>query len=103
MSPSTTMQARRVAVSGYLHAMKYHRAANLIDYVFRTIHVKQQAESRGELALLDPPIAGGSSPVPQAVSYGYRDTGYQLRLNALASTKKTESAKPSSSNIGFSK
>ena len=25
--------ARRVAVSGYLHAMKYHRAANLIDYV----------------------------------------------------------------------
>ena len=27
--------ARRVAVSGYLHAMKYHRAANLIDYVFR--------------------------------------------------------------------
>lgn len=27
--------ARRVAVNGYLHAMKYHRAANLIDYVFR--------------------------------------------------------------------
>lgn len=27
--------ARRVAVSGYLHAMKHHRAANLIDYVFR--------------------------------------------------------------------
>ena len=40
-------QARRVAVSGYLHSMKYHRAANLIDYVFRTIHlklVKQQAK-----------------------------------------------------------
>ena len=27
--------SRRVAVSGYLHAMKYHRAANLMDYVFR--------------------------------------------------------------------
>ena len=29
--------ARRVAVSGYLHAMKHHRAANLIDYVFRVL------------------------------------------------------------------
>ena len=30
--------SRRVAVSGYLHAMKYHRAANLMDYVFRVRH-----------------------------------------------------------------
>jgi len=31
---------RRVAVAGYLHAMKFHRAASLLDYVFRTIHCK---------------------------------------------------------------
>ena len=29
--------ARRVALTGYLHAMRYHRAANLMDYVFRTV------------------------------------------------------------------
>jgi hypothetical protein len=105
-------KARRVAVSGYLHTMKYHRAANLIDYVFRTVHVKQQAEARGEVALLDPAVsttgsdygsptnsAGGLSTVPQAVSYGYTDTGFQLRLNAIASTKKPTDK---TSNIGFS-
>ena len=32
---SDRTQARRVALAGYLHAMKYHRAANLIDYVLR--------------------------------------------------------------------
>lgn len=37
--------ARKVAVGGYLHAMRYHRAANLIDYVFRTLHVKQHYEA----------------------------------------------------------
>lgn len=31
---------RRVAVAGYLHSMKFHRAASLIDYVFRTMHCK---------------------------------------------------------------
>jgi hypothetical protein len=30
--------SRQIAIAGYLHAMKYHRAANLIDYVFRTLH-----------------------------------------------------------------
>ena len=34
-------QARRVAITGYLHCMKYHRAVNLVDYVFRTVHLKQ--------------------------------------------------------------
>lgn len=27
--------AKKVAVSGYLHSMKHHRAANLIDYILR--------------------------------------------------------------------
>jgi spore maturation protein CgeB len=30
--------AEQIAIAGYLHAMKYHRAANLIDYIFRTVH-----------------------------------------------------------------
>lgn len=33
-------KARRIAIAGYLHALKYHRAVNLIDYVFRTLHLK---------------------------------------------------------------
>ena len=94
-------RARRVAVSGYLHAMKYHRAANLIDYVFRTIHVKQQAEARGELSLLDPPVTT-AGVVPLAVSYGYKETGYQMRLTALAASKKGPAVQTSSqANIGF--
>ena len=34
--------ARRIAVNGYLHAMKYHRATSFIDYVFRTIECKKE-------------------------------------------------------------
>ena len=34
-------EARRIAVNGYLHAMKYHRAMNLADYVLRTAHLKR--------------------------------------------------------------
>ena len=33
--------SRRIAVAGYLHAMKYHRAANLMDLVFRTMETKR--------------------------------------------------------------
>ena len=32
--------AHRIAVFGYIHSMKHHRAANLVDYVFRTLHMK---------------------------------------------------------------
>jgi len=30
--------ARKVAVGGYLHVLKYHRSSCLIDYVLRTVH-----------------------------------------------------------------
>jgi hypothetical protein len=33
-------EARRIAEEGYLHCMKHHRAANLIDYVLRSAHIK---------------------------------------------------------------
>eukprot|EP01038_Epipyxis_sp_PR26KG_P011850 gene11850-15856_t len=34
-------EARRIAINGYLYAMKYHRTVNLIDYVLRSSHYKQ--------------------------------------------------------------
>ena len=34
-----TEEARKIAVNGYLHAMKYHRTVNIIDYVLRSAHL----------------------------------------------------------------
>jgi len=35
------VEARRVAVSGYLYAMKYHRTVSIADYILRSAHLKQ--------------------------------------------------------------
>lgn len=56
--------SRVVALQGYLHAMKYHRAVSLIDYFFRTIHL-QQAMASGE-----------SLPM-------YTDTGFDMRQRCV--------------------
>jgi hypothetical protein len=56
--------SRVVALQGYLHAMKYHRAVSLIDYFFRTVHL-QQAMSTGT-----------SLPI-------YTDTGFDMRQRCL--------------------
>jgi hypothetical protein len=34
-------EARRIAVNGYLHAMKYHRTVSMVDYVLRSAHLKR--------------------------------------------------------------
>ena len=34
-------EARKIAITGYLHAMKYHRTVNLADYILRTAHYKR--------------------------------------------------------------
>lgn len=39
-------EARRIAVNGYLFAMKYHRTVNMIDYIMCSLHT-QLAHSRG--------------------------------------------------------
>ena len=39
-------EARRIAINGYLHAMKYHRTVNLIDYVLRSTHLKEAMEAK---------------------------------------------------------
>eukprot|EP01041_Mallomonas_annulata_P009537 gene9536-19831_t len=34
-------EAKEIAIAGYLHTMKFHRAANLADYILRTSHLKR--------------------------------------------------------------
>ena len=41
----TFQKAKKIAVNGYIHTMRFHRAANLVDYVFRTIHCTSDAEA----------------------------------------------------------
>ena len=69
-----TERARRVAVGGYLHAMKFHRAACLLDYVFRTIHVKMTLMEHGAEA---------------AKALGYTATGFHMRQRAMENAKSS--------------
>ena len=39
-------EARKIAINGYLHAMKYHRTVNMIDYVLRSAHIKRAIERK---------------------------------------------------------
>lgn len=59
-----TKLARQVALQGYLHSMKYHRAASLIDYFFRSVSV-QLAVNEAKT----PPI--------------YSETGFEMRQKCL--------------------
>ena len=33
-------EARKIAINGYFHTMKYHRTVNLVDYVLRSAHLQ---------------------------------------------------------------
>ena len=68
---------RRIAWQGYYHAMTYHRALNLMDYVFRTVHLKQEYQRLGRLEDLNQYEKVVVNPL------GYSYTGYDLRLHAL--------------------
>lgn len=84
--------SRRVAVAGYLHAMKYHRAPNFIDFVFRTLETKKAI-----LSYLGGGSGGGGRGVAIPVDLGavlsrlrasgrqplYTETGYHTRQQAL--------------------
>jgi hypothetical protein len=37
---SHPLEARKIAINGYLHTMKYHRTVNLVDYILRSAHLK---------------------------------------------------------------
>ncbi len=64
-----TEAARRIAVAGYLHCMRHHRAANLVDYALRTLHVRQSA--------------GGTAVYPPPPLVQYSDTGYDMQAIAI--------------------
>jgi hypothetical protein len=36
-------EARKIAVQGYLHAMKHHRTVSMVDYILRTAHLRRVA------------------------------------------------------------
>lgn len=57
--------SRSVALQGYVHSMKFHRAASLIDYVFRSLHVQMS-------------INAGDQNVPK-----YTETGFDMRQKCL--------------------
>ena len=56
---ANAVEARRIAVNGYLYAMKYHRSVNFADYVLRSAHLKivldelEKAAAAPSAALLD--------------------------------------------------
>lgn len=78
-------QGRRVAVSGYLHSMKYHRAANLLDYVFRTIDMKLSQPGVGARGAAG--AKGGFEGTALAAlkkeQQPYTETGYHMRQKAV--------------------
>ena len=63
----------RVAINGYLHVLKYHRAISFIDFVFRTVHT-QLIRIRDESESYKHP--------------NYTDDGFQLRAALIASNNK---------------
>jgi hypothetical protein len=88
-------ESKKIALRGYLHAMKYHRAANLIDYVFRTVHTYLLAEkdpNRNTMVEL-------LSNETVAENYqSYQETGYQLRLQAMAMQRRLKEQQQEASN-----
>lgn len=60
--------ARKIAINGYLHAMKYHRSVNLLDYVLRSVHIKQTMEQ-------------GQQSANSSLS-SYRQTGFDMHAIA---------------------
>jgi hypothetical protein len=80
--------SRRVAVAGYLHTMKHHRASNFIDFVFRTLETKKAllAQLGGGSQGVKLPVDMRAALSSLAASEGrplYTETGYHTRQLAL--------------------
>lgn len=77
---SDVESARRVAVTGYVHSMKFHRAASLMDYIFRSIHLKlakRQAKNKNK-SMGNGQMEEGMRRVPP-ISPPYTHTGFHIR------------------------
>jgi hypothetical protein len=79
-------KAKAVALAGYFHSLHYHRGMNLIDYVFRTLHVKLLAEKEGKMKELLHNI--DFAKYYKTKEEGYEETGYYLRLVAVQKQKE---------------
>ena len=66
-----------VAASGYLHSMRHHRAACLIDYILRTAHTLQLEPT----VLMSPETSQPNNAPGKAF---YKSTGFHMRLIALS-------------------
>jgi len=104
-------QARRVAVTGYLYSMYHHRAANLMDYVLKTVEHREEVEAY----VREKRSSSGSdsfAPVSEqdilhlapATEIGLRtthtETGYDMKRFVLSEVKiaqRNEKAKKSQS------
>ena len=85
-------KARVVAINGYLHAMKYHRAACLLDYVMRSVEIKLAKRAAAGSGTTDPTsdtdtaalVAEGSAAVDKGGSTpaAYTDTGFDMHAIA---------------------
>lgn len=66
--------ARKIAVAGYLYAMKYHRTVSMMDYFLRSVHVKIAEDEADE---------GSTEPIPQykyTAQYLLNETRKQMEL-----------------------
>jgi hypothetical protein len=81
--------ARRVALSGYLNAMKHHRAANLIDFVFRSLQIKinsmapslNNRSTSSNIVFKDASL-DSLEDIARHNLEGYTETGFHMRLIA---------------------
>ena len=72
-------KSRSIAISGYLHAMKYHRSASLLDYIFRTIHLSEiRTNKEMEIAYSETGLL-----IILILSTSDRPSGYDLRQIAV--------------------
>jgi hypothetical protein len=70
-------EARRIAMNGYFHAMKYHRTVNLMDYILRTAHMKEALDKQ----------KGGADHQHDEDLPDYTYTGQYLNFMAKAQEK----------------
>ena len=79
---ANVVEARRIAANGYLFAMKYHRTVNLMDYIMRTVHMRQvQLQLASSMAAA---AAVGAVVGDQASLPNYVYTGQYLNYEARA-------------------
>ena len=71
-------EAHRIAVNGYLFAMKYHRTVNFADYVLRSAHLQIVRNSMKTLYKMSSPAVQASLEEERATVRGYTETAHSL-------------------------